>query len=86
MSRGLLSSLFLVFLLALSTPCAVTADGPTATPSPGASPILIDPLDPRAGQAASRVGAPGLALVAVFGLGLLAAAGTAVYVVTFQRR
>ncbi len=86
MSRGLLPSLFLVFIVALSMPCVATADGPTATASPGASPILIDPLDPRAGQAASRVGAPGLALIAVLGLGLVAAAGTAVYVVTFQRR
>jgi hypothetical protein len=47
----------------------------TALPTP----ILIDPLDPRAGEGASMVGAPLLAALVVVGLGIAAAAGTAAY-------
>lgn len=64
----------------LSARPALAAD-PTATP-----PILIDPLDPRAGEGASLVGAPLLALLVVVGLGLLAAATTLAYVRLVYRR
>ncbi len=45
------------------------------------SPMLIDPLDPRAeGEGPGVVGAPLLAALAVLALGALAALATAVYV------
>lgn len=45
------------------------------------SPVLIDPLDPRAeGEGPGLVGSPVLAAIAVIGLGLLAAGVAAVYV------
>jgi hypothetical protein len=45
------------------------------------SPLLIDPLDPRAeGEGAGLVGDPLLALVVVVALGLLAVAVAALYV------
>jgi hypothetical protein len=50
--------------------------GPTPTPPP----VFVDPLDPRAGAGANRVGAPLLALVAVVGVGFAAAALTLVYI------
>jgi hypothetical protein len=50
------------------------------------SPLLVDPLDPRAeGEGPGIVGAPLAAAVAVIALGLLAAALTLVYV-RFSRR
>jgi hypothetical protein len=49
-------------------------------PTPEASGLLIDPLDPRAGAGANRVGAPFLALVAVVAIGLVSALATALYV------
>jgi hypothetical protein len=51
------------------------------------SPLLIDPLDPRAeGEGAGLVGDPLLALVVVVTLGLLAAAAAALYVRLFAGR
>lgn len=44
------------------------------------SPMLIDPLDPRAGDGANGFGSPLIAAIAVVGLGALAALGTALYV------
>lgn len=45
------------------------------------SPMLIDPLDPRAeGEGPGVVGSPLLVALAVIGAGLLAAAATALYV------
>ena len=66
-------------------PTAAQTPSPSARPTPAPSPILIDPLDPRAGPGASRVGAPLIALLAVLGAGIAAAALTAVYV-RFVRR
>jgi len=48
--------------------------------------MLIDPLDPRAGEGASLVGAPLLALLVVVGVGILAAAATVTYVRLASRR
>jgi hypothetical protein len=74
--RALFVTLALVTLLmATSAIIAIAAD-----PTPGTSGLLIDPLDPRAGAGANRVGAPLLALVAVLGIGSIAAIATAVYV------
>lgn len=64
-----------VLILALGATTALAAD-----PTPGASGLLIDPLDPRAGAGANRVGAPLLALVAVIVIGSATAAVTAFYV------
>lgn len=45
------------------------------------SPVLIDPLDPRAeGEGPGLVGAPLLAAVVVLAIALVAAAATALYV------
>jgi hypothetical protein len=68
-------AVLLVVLTVASTVSALAAD-----PSPAASGVLIDPLDPRAGAGANRVGAPLLALGAVVAIGVLAAVVTAVYV------
>lgn len=57
-----------------------------ADPTPGPSPVLVDPLDPRAGAGANRVGAPLVALLAVVGVGLAAAAGTALFVLVTRTR
>ena len=59
---------------------------PDYGPSPGPSPVLIDPLDPRAGEGASRVGAPLMALLVVVGLGVTAAAATIAYAGMVRRR
>lgn len=51
------------------------------------SPVLIDPLDPRAdGEGPGLVGSPILAALAVVAIGLLAAAVTALYVRFLARR
>ena len=64
-----------IVLVALVTVTAFAAD-----PTPEASGLLIDPLDPRAGAGANRVGAPLIAIVAVVGIGLISALATALYV------
>jgi hypothetical protein len=45
-----------------------------------ASPLLIDPLDPRSGESANAIGSPFLAALAVVGLGALAAGATVLFV------
>jgi hypothetical protein len=74
--RVALAVVTLLVALTTASPAAVAA----ADPSPAPSGVLIDPLDPRAGAGANRVGAPLLALLAVIGLGVAAAALTALYV------
>lgn len=64
-----------VLVLTLSATAALAAD-----PTPAASGLLIDPLDPRAGAGANRVGAPLLALIAVIAIGAAAAVVTGLYV------
>jgi hypothetical protein len=61
---------------------------PTPVPSPASSPgpVLIDPLDPRAGAGASMVGAPLLALLVVVGAGIAVAIATFAYVRLTARR
>jgi hypothetical protein len=67
-------------LLALAAGLALAGPALGASPSPAPSPVLIDPLDPRAGAGASMTGAPLVALLAVVGGGLLAAGATIAYV------
>ncbi len=62
-------------VLTLSATAVLAVD-----PTPGASGVLIDPLDPRAGGGANRVGAPLLAMLAVIGIGAAAAVVTGLYV------
>ena len=85
MLRGLLQTVLLVLVVGFLAPAPLRAADPTPTISPDPSPVLIDPLDPRAGEGASRVGAPFAALVAVITFGIIAAAGTA-FVVTLAGR
>ncbi|MGI8928800.1 MAG: hypothetical protein ACR2H0_04970 [Candidatus Limnocylindrales bacterium] len=66
---------FAVLILALSVSAVLAVD-----PTPASSGILIDPLDPRAGAGANRVGAPLLAMIAVIVIGAVAAVVTGLYV------
>lgn len=71
----------LVLTLAAAALAAVSATTAwAADPSPSAAPPFIDPLDPRAGEGASQVGAPFLAAVVVIVIGVLAALATAAFV------
>ncbi len=74
--RALTVALALAVLCLAVTAVTVLAADPTSQPSG----LLIDPLDPRAGAGANRTGAPLVALVAVIGIGLVAAVATALYV------
>ena len=86
----MLRSVALAVLLALAVVSAsqppVLAAEPVPSPSPAASPVLIDPLDPRAGEGASSSGAPLLAMLVVIGLGIGASAATLAYVRLVRRR
>lgn len=79
MFRGLIAAVFLALCLTLAALAPVLGADPSPGASPGASPVIIDPLDPRAGGGASRVGAPFLAMVVVVALGVTTAAATVVY-------
>jgi hypothetical protein len=72
----------LVLLIALVLTMAAAGPARAADPTP----LLIDPLDPRAGAGANRIGAPLLAALIVVGLGAAAAAATALYVRLIRRR
>ena len=85
MFRGLVLAAFLALALTLGALAPVYAAGPSPAATPGASPVLVDPLDPRAGEGASRVGAPFLAMITVIGIGAFAAVVT-VAVVKVTRR
>ena len=74
--RALFVAVALAILLLAVSALTVLAQAPTPEPSG----LLIDPLDPRAGAGANRTGAPFIALVAVIGIGVVAAVTTAVYV------
>lgn len=77
-----------VLAAVLAAICLATLVGPVwaVDPSPVPSPVLIDPLDPRAGAGASLVGSPLLAALIVLGLGVLAAGATLAYVRLTARR
>jgi hypothetical protein len=77
----------MALLVALTYVTAATAfaEDPSSGPSPQPT-VLIDPLDPRAGAGANRVGAPLVALVVVIGIGAAAAAATAVCVRVVRTR
>ena len=83
----------IVMVVALPPSSAFAGDPPPtpaatggAVPSPTSAPIFVDPLDPRAGEGASAVGAPLLALLGVLALGFGAAALTYVFVRVTARR
>ena len=78
---ALVVAVLLVALTVASTASALAAD-----PSPVPSGMLIDPLDPRAGAGANRVGAPLLALFVVIGIGAVTAVVTALYVRVIRAR
>jgi hypothetical protein len=74
--RALFVALAVTVLCLAGSSLTVVAADPTPVPSG----LLIDPLDPRAGAGANRVGAPLVALVAVIGIGVVAAVATTLYV------
>ena len=76
MFRGLVLAVLLALTLSFCAIAPVHGADPSPIASPGASPVLIDPLDPRAGEGASRVGAPLLAVLIVLGVGALTALST----------
>jgi hypothetical protein len=75
-------AVLIVGLSTLFSAAAAPALGQSPSPAPT---ILLDPLDPRGGPAAGGSGSPLLALLAVVGAGVLAAAATAVYVKATRR-
>lgn len=80
-AAGILVAMGLLFLvLAAGTFFTGVALGASPDPTPQPSPVLVDPLDPRAGAGANQVGAPFLALLVVVGAGIAAAAATYGYV------
>lgn len=85
MFRGLLAAVFLALALTFGAHTSVRAADPSAATSPGASPVLIDPLDPRAGNGANRVGTPLLAIVFVLGVGAITVVATFAFVRVTRR-
>ena len=85
MFRGLVLAAFLALALTLGALAPVYAANPSPAATPGASPVLVDPLDPRAGEGASRVGAPFLAMITVIGIGAFAAVVTVAFVKVTRR-
>jgi hypothetical protein len=83
--RGLPVAVFVALALTLGALAPVYAADPSPAATPGASPVLIDPLDPRAGAGANKVGAPLLAIVLVIGIGTVAAAATIAFVRVTRR-
>ena len=84
--RGIVQALLLALALTLAIDAPILGADPTSSPGAGASPVLIDPLDPRAGEGASSVGAPLLALLVVVGAGIAAAGLTYVYARAMRQR
>jgi hypothetical protein len=73
-------------LAALTLGLVMAAQLVPATLGAEASPMLIDPLDPRAeGEGPGLVGAPLVAALAVIALGIAAAVATALYIRLTQR-
>jgi hypothetical protein len=82
----IIAALLLAGALLQALAVSVFAATPTTTPTPAATPVLIDPLDPRAGAGASLIGAPLLAAVAVVVVGVLVAVATLGYARLVGRR
>lgn len=85
MFRGLVLAVFLALTLTLSAVAPVLGADPSPAVTPGASAVIIDPLDPRAGEGANRIGAPLLAIVFVLGVGTLTILATYSYVKVTRR-
>lgn len=85
MIRGLLPAVLLALILTLVAHAPVRAADPTPAPSPIASPVLIDPLDPRAGDGTNGVGTPFLAIVFVFSVGAMTVMATFAFVKVTRR-
>jgi hypothetical protein len=82
-------ALLLVALTVVSARTAVPVRGADPTPSTSPAPaatVFIDPLDPRAGAGANRVGAPLLAIVVVVVAGAATFLATYGYVRLTRRR
>jgi len=83
--RGLILAVFLALALSLSAVAPVFGADPTPAVTPGASAVIIDPLDPRAGEGANRIGAPLLAIVFVLGVGTFTFLATYAYIRATRR-
>jgi hypothetical protein len=83
--RAIFLAMLFVFALIAAANAPVLGADPSPAATPGASPVLVDPLDPRGGAAAGRMGSPLLAAAGVIVIGLGAASATFVYV-RFVRR
>ncbi len=76
----------LALLLGLAAPALAASPAATLPPSPAPSPLLIDPLDPRAGAGASLTGAPLFAAMLIVTMGVAVALGTIIYARLAARR
>lgn len=85
MFRGLVIAVFLALTLSFSAVAPVLGADPSPAVTPGASDVIIDPLDPRAGEGANRIGAPLLAIVFVLGVGTLTILATYAYIRASRR-
>lgn len=85
MFRGLILAVFLALTLTLSAVAPALGADPSPGVTPGSSEVIIDPLDPRAGEGANRIGAPLLAIVFVLGVGTLTILATYSYVKVTRR-
>jgi len=83
--RGLILAVLLALTLTLSAVAPVFGADPSPAVTPGASAVIIDPLDPRAGEGANRIGAPLLAVLFVLGVGTLTILATYSYVRATRR-
>ena len=85
MFRGLLLAVLFALVLILSAHTPVRAADPSPAATPGASPVLVDPLDPRAGEGASQVGAPLTSILFVFLIGTVSVVATVAFVRVTRR-
>ncbi len=85
-TRSISRRLALAAVLAAICFAALAAPVWAVDPSLVPTPVLIDPLDPRAGAGASLVGSPLLAALIAIGLGVLAAGAAFTYVRLTSRR
>lgn len=80
MFRGFVFAVLVALALTAAIAAPVLGADPTPAPTPGASPVLIDPLDPRAGAGTNELGSPFEAIIVVLCVGVLTVAGTLFYV------
>lgn len=83
--RAVFLAMLFVLALMAATHAPVLGADPSPAATPGASPVLVDPLDPRGGQVANRIGSPLVAATVVILIGVGAASATFAYVRVVRR-